>query len=83
METNIVKIGKLKGILIPIEILKLLGIKDKVEMIVEGNKLIIMFPTANPRAKWAEQFQSDNSRDDSSVLIPDVFQYEEFDDWTW
>lgn len=83
METKIVKIGNSKGIVIPFKLLKLLRIKDKVQMVVEGNKLIIMLPMINPRANWATQFQSANFPDDEEVLIPDVFEDEEFDDWIW
>ena len=83
METNIINVGNSKGIIIPAKILKLLRIKDKVRISIEGNKLIIKSLDSNPRANWSEQFMNANHENNDSVLLPDVFEDESFDDWTW
>lgn len=83
MEMNIINIGNSKGIIIPDKVLKLLRIKDKVHVSIEGDKLIIKSLNSNPRANWADQFMSANSDNNDSVLISDVFEDEDIDDWTW
>ena len=83
METNIINVGNSKGIIIPAKILKLLGIKDKVKVFIEGDKMIIKPFDPNPRANWEELFKQADFTDDNSQLIPDVFEDEDFDDWTW
>ena len=83
METNIINVGNSKGIIIPAKILKLLQIRDKVQVLIEGNKMIIKPLDLNPRSNWNEQFKLAISANDDSELIPDIFEDEEFDDWTW
>ena len=83
METNIINVGNSKGIIIPAKILKLLGIKDKVQVIVEGNNMIIKPLKPNLRAGWDAQFKNAESLSNNPSLIPDVFEDEDFDDWTW
>ena len=83
METNIINVGNSKGIIIPAKILKLLGIKDKVQVLVEGDQMIIKPLDTNPRTNWEAQFMQADFNDDQSELIPDVFEDEKFDDWTW
>lgn len=83
MEINIINVGNSKGIIIPAKILKLLGIKDKVQVIVEGNNMIIKPLEPNLRAGWDAQFKKAESLSNNPMLIPDVFEDEEFDDWSW
>lgn len=83
METNVINVGNSKGIIIPAKILKLLGIKDKVQVFIEGDQMIIKPFDTNPRANWEELFKQADITDDDSQQIPDVFEDEDFDDWTW
>lgn len=83
METKLINIGNSKGILIPAKILKLLGLKDKVQIAIEDNKMIIEPIGGEARADWAEHFALADSLNDNTELIPDVFEDEDFDDWTW
>lgn len=83
METNIINVGNSKGIIIPAKLLKLHGLKDKVRLAIEDNKMIIQSIENNPRANWEEQFKNNATTYDDSELIPDVFEEEDFDDWTW
>lgn len=83
METKLINIGNSKGILIPAKIPKLLGIKDKVQVAIDGKKMIIEPMASRPREKWAERFRKEGSSDEESTLLPDVFKDEDFEDWTW
>lgn len=83
MEANIIKVGNSKGIIIPSKFLKLIGLTDKVIIEVEDNKLIIEPIEDNVRSDWNELFAKANSKDDREILIPDVFENETFEDWTW
>ena len=83
MESKLINIGNSKGILIPAKILRLLGLKDKVQIAIEDNKLIITPTGEEARADWAERFARADSLNESTELIPDVFEDEDFDDWTW
>lgn len=83
MEANIIKVGNSKGIIIPSKFLKLIGISDKVNIDVEDNKLIIEASGQNAREDWNHLFIKANSNDDREILIPDVFEDETFEEWTW
>ena len=71
------------GIIIPSKFLKLIGLKDKVSIHLDDNKLIIAPIEENVRANWNNLFSRANSKEDNDILIPDVLEDESFDDWTW
>jgi len=77
MVTNIIQIGNSKGIILPSEILKQLrlSLKSAVSVSLDGNNIVIK---AQPRQGWAEAENGDDE-----LLIPDVFEDEKFEDWTW
>jgi len=54
MLAKIRRLGNLRGILIPKPLLKQAGLEDRVEIRVEGSKLIVRRPGCAPRAGWAE-----------------------------
>lgn len=83
MEANIIKVGNSKGIIIPSKFLKLIGISEKVRIDVEDNKLIIESLEENPRKNWEALFSKANSKNDTEILIPDVFEDESFEEWKW
>jgi antitoxin MazE len=83
METNIIKIGNSKGIIIPAKFLKLIGLCDKVSIGVEDNKLVIEPSKEDLRADWNKLFAKANSKGDAEILIPDVFSDENIEDWKW
>ncbi|WP_027066611.1 AbrB/MazE/SpoVT family DNA-binding domain-containing protein [Maribacter sp. Hel_I_7] len=83
MEANIIKVGNSKGIIIPAKFLKLIGLSDKVKIGVEDNKLVIEASKEGLRADWNNLFEKANSKGDSEILIPDVFEDENMKDWTW
>ena len=84
MEANIIKVGNSKGIIIPAKFLKLLGLYDKVNIDVEDDKIVIKPPADKTiRKDWNKQFAIANSKSDYEMLIPDVFEDESFEEWTW
>jgi antitoxin MazE len=82
MEINIIKVGNSKGIIIPSNFLKLIGLKSKVNIAIEGRSLVIS-PNENPRLNWEKLFIKAGSKNDNEMLIPDVLDGEIIEDWTW
>ncbi|NVJ64621.1 MAG: AbrB/MazE/SpoVT family DNA-binding domain-containing protein [Flavobacteriaceae bacterium] len=80
MELSIIKIGNSKGIRLSKSILKQLGIKDRVELIVKNDQLIIK-PISKVRDGWEDQFKQMAELNDDQLLVPDVFDDETIEKW--
>jgi antitoxin MazE len=80
MELSIIRIGNSKGLRLSKEILKRYNIKDKVELTFEEGQIIIK-SIASPRADWAGAFKQMHEKSDYSLLIDDVFDDEDFEEW--
>ncbi|MEP2274465.1 MAG: AbrB/MazE/SpoVT family DNA-binding domain-containing protein [Reichenbachiella sp.] len=80
METSIIKIGNSKGLRLSKQILEQYHITDKVELILEEDKIILK-PIEEPRKGWNQAFQQMSQNGDDNMLITDVFNDEEFDEW--
>lgn len=80
MEASIIKIGNSKGLRLNKQILEQYHIKDKVELILEEDKIILK-PIEAPRKGWNEIFKRMSKNGDDNILIDDVFNDEEFDEW--
>ena len=82
MVTNIIQIGNSKGIILPSEILKQLrlSLKSAVNVSLDGTNIVIK---AQPRQGWAEAAKRLHAEGGDELLIPDVFEDETFEDWTW
>ncbi|MGB6083657.1 AbrB/MazE/SpoVT family DNA-binding domain-containing protein [Moheibacter sp.] len=81
METNIIKVGNSKGIIIPSKLLKMIGLTDKARIKVLDDKIMIE-PIKNPREGWEELILADIEK--NGVLaneLPDVFEDENFEEW--
>lgn len=83
MEIKLIDIGNSKGILIPAKIRKLLGLKDKVRIEIKDDRMIIQAAQDSPRADWVDRFTKSSAQNDNPELIPDVFEDEDFEDWSW
>jgi len=83
MEANIINVGNSKGIIIPSKFLKLLGLHKKVNIDIEEDKIVIKQASKTIRQDWDELFVKANSMDETEILIPDVFEDESFEEWTW
>lgn len=79
MEISIIQIGNSKGIRLAKAILEQYNIKDKVELVLEKDHLVIK-PIAAPRKGWEEAFRQMHEAGDDELMIDDVFEDEIWDD---
>ena len=77
MEANIIKIGNSKGVRLSKTILEKYEIGEKVEVILEKDQIVLR-PIKQPRQGWAEAFKKMHENGDDELLIPDVFEDEDF-----
>lgn len=80
METSIIKIGNSRGLRLSKTILEKYNIKDKVELILEKGQIILR-PIESPRKNWEEKFKEMADNNDDELLMNDVFEDENFDEW--
>lgn len=80
MEVSIIKIGNSKGFRLSKTILERYNITDKVEMILEKGQIILR-PISKPRKGWDKAFQKMHENGDDELLMNDVFEDENFDEW--
>ena len=80
MELSIINIGNSKGIRLSKTILEKYNIQDKIELILEKG-FIVLKPKAEPRKDWEKAFQEMHKNGDDQLLIDDVFDDENFEEW--
>ncbi len=80
MDLSIVQIGNSKGIRLSKTILEKYNFKDKVEVILEKGYMILK-PKTEPRKGWEKSFKKMNETQDDKLLMDDVFNDENFDEW--
>lgn len=80
MEITIIKIGNSKGLRLSKTILEKYNIKDKIEIILEKDQIILK-PIDKPRKNWEKEFQKMHVNNDDKLLINDVFDDENLDEW--
>jgi len=80
MEVSIIKIGNSKGLRLSKDILAQYKIKDKVELILEKGQIILK-PKAEPRKDWEKAFRDMHNNNDDGLLMDDVFEDENFEEW--
>lgn len=80
MEISIIKIGNSKGLRLSKTILEKYNIKDKVELILEKERIILK-PIENPRKDWEKAFKKMHLNNDDKLLMNDVFDDENLDEW--
>ncbi|WOD44959.1 AbrB/MazE/SpoVT family DNA-binding domain-containing protein [Hwangdonia lutea] len=80
METAIIKIGNSKGLRLSKTILEKYNIKDKVEMILEKEQIVLK-PIDQPRKNWEKAFEEMRDNNDDRLLFDDVFEDENFEEW--
>lgn len=80
MEASIIKIGNSKGLRLSKTILEKYNITDKVELILEKEQIILK-PISEPRKNWESAFKSMHKNNDDKLLINDVFEDENLDEW--
>lgn len=84
METKVIKVGNSKGIIIPAKLLKILGLKDKVKLKIEGDQLLISSVEPKPRQGWEQMIKNEiKNNGQPDKLVPDFFEDEGLEEWTW
>lgn len=80
MDVSIVSIGNSKGIRLTKTILEKYNITDTVELILEKG-FIILKPKQTPRKGWDNSFKKMHELGDDKLVINDVFDDENFEEW--
>ena len=80
MELSVIAIGNSKGIRLSKTILEKYNITNKVELILEKG-YIILKPIEESRIGWEESFRKMNENGDDGLLIGDVFEDENLEEW--
>lgn len=80
MEISVVAIGNSKGIRLSKTIINKYNIKDTVELILEKGYMILK-PKTVPRKGWEKSFKKMHENGDDQLLIDDVFNDENFEEW--
>ncbi len=81
MEISVIPIGNSKGIRLTKTVLEKYNITDTVELILEKG-YIILKPKQEPRKGWDKAFKKMHKNGDDKLLINDVFQDENFEEWS-
>ena len=82
MEVSIIKIGNSKGFRLSKTILERYNITDKMELILEKEQIILR-PSPEPRKGWDNAFQKMHENNDDQLLLDDVFEDDNFDEWKY
>ena len=80
MEASIIKIGNSKGLRLSKTILEKYNIKEKVELILEEEQIVLK-PIALPRKNWELEFKEMSENDHDIPLMNDVFDDENLEEW--
>lgn len=83
MKSTIRNIGNSKGVILPQNLLKECLIEYEVNIEVKDNTIVISPADDQKRKGWAEAFQEMAKNGDDELIIPDIFEDEDFKDWTW
>jgi antitoxin MazE len=82
LQVAIRAIGNSKGVVIPKIILDQSGLKEIVEMSVDGEKIILSKPKNTVREHWAQDAQSLAKVGEDNLVLGD-FANEDNGDWAW
>lgn len=82
MKTNIINIGNSQGIILPSMLLRQLKLSNRSTVELEiSNGTIVIKP--EPRQGWAEAAKIMNTEGDDHLLLTDLPDEFEKDEWTW
>jgi antitoxin MazE len=81
MDISVISIGNSKGIRFSKTILDKYNIKDMVELILEDDYMVIK-SKSSPRKGWDKAFEKMHKNGDDSLLMSDVFEDENFEEWS-
>lgn len=84
MEANLIKVGNSKGVIIPSKLLRLIGLKERVQIKVQDKKIIITPAKKTAREGWEEKIKNEVEKNGQPKrLMPDVFEDEQHSEWEW
>lgn len=81
MELPVIQIGNSKGFRLSKTLIEKYNIKDKVELILEKEQIIIK-PISSPRKGWEKAFKEMNENGEDQLLFNDVFENENLEEWS-
>jgi antitoxin MazE len=76
----VIPIGNSKGIRLSKTILEKYSIQDSLEIILEED-YIVLKPSTQAREGWDQAFQKMNEEGDDQLLLPDLFEDENLEEW--
>jgi antitoxin MazE len=82
IRSKVIKIGNSRGIRIPRTLIEQAGLTDEVEMMVEGDKLIIQ-SAKSPRQGWEAEFKTMAKRGDDLLLDEETSTRWDEEEWEW
>ena len=80
MELSVINIGNSKGIRLSKTILEKYDIQDRIELILEKG-YIVLKAIEEPRKNWEKAFEAMHINGDDLLLIDDIFEDENFEEW--
>jgi antitoxin MazE len=80
MEVSVIKIGNSRGIRLSKTLLDKYNIKDTVDLILEKGQIVIK-PLSKPRKGWEKAFKEMAECGDDQLLLNDVFEDENLEEW--
>jgi len=80
MEVSIIQIGNSKGIRLSKTIIEKYNLRDKVDLILENEQIIIK-PHSKPRDGWGESFKKMSENGDDLLLFNDIFEDDNIEEW--
>ena len=80
MEISVVKIGNSRGIRFSKTIIERYNIRDTVDLILDKGQIIIK-PLVKPRKGWDKAFMDMHANKDDKLLMPDIFEEENLEEW--
>ena len=81
METEIIKIGNSRGLLLSKTILEKYEINDRVEIILEMGQIILK-PISSPRKNWEKAFEKIQHDSKEEILMDGIFDDDNFEEWS-
>jgi antitoxin MazE len=80
MEVSVIKIGNSKGIRLSKTVLEKYDIRGSVDLIMDKDQIILK-PISEPRKGWEKAFREMANSEDDRLLINDVFDDENLEEW--
>ncbi|MCE2840157.1 MAG: AbrB/MazE/SpoVT family DNA-binding domain-containing protein [Bacteroidota bacterium] len=80
MNIPVIPIGNSKGIRLSKTILEKYSIQDSLEIILEED-YIVLKPSTQAREGWDQAFKKMNEEGDDQLLLPDLFEDENLEEW--